>query len=174
MSMENYLLLPPSLELEELSRGLGFNKTLFLDQDILLVKGNFKEILNQCKLAKGKKTIYLAENEETLRLVVEKSPVDIIMGMEKIYSKDSLHYPKAGLNQVLGKIGAEKGKVFGFSFSEMLNSKNSSRLMHRMSFNLGVCKKYKVKVVFSNFSRSAQEMRSAADLEAVKRVLEKG
>jgi hypothetical protein len=171
--MENYLLLPYSAELEELSKQLGFSKTLFLGRELVLVKGNFKEVLNQCRLANGKKTIYFAENEEMLRLVVEKSPVDIVIGMEKIYSKDSLHYPKAGLNQVLGMRGAEKGKIFGFSFSEMLNSKQVSRLIHRMSFNLGVCKKHGVKAVFSNFSLSPLEMRSAADLEAVKRVLEK-
>jgi len=170
--MENYLLFPYSSEAEELSGKLGFSRTFFLDRDLVLVKGNFKEILKGCSEARGKQIVYVAENEEMLRLVVEKSPVNIILGMEKIFSKDSLHHPKAGLNQVICKLAAEKGKKFGFSFSAILNCKDPSRIMHRIGFNLGLCKKYKVKFIFSNFSKSFWEMRSAADLEAVRTVLE--
>ncbi|MFH0701900.1 MAG: hypothetical protein V2A62_05705 [Candidatus Woesearchaeota archaeon] len=47
--MENYLLLPYTTEAEELSKSLGFSKTLFLGRDLVIVKGNPREILNGCK-----------------------------------------------------------------------------------------------------------------------------
>ncbi|MFH0701899.1 MAG: hypothetical protein V2A62_05700 [Candidatus Woesearchaeota archaeon] len=92
--------------------------------------------------------------------------------MEKIFHKDSPHYPKSGMDQVLAKLAAATGKVLGFSCSELLNAKDKSKLLHRMAFNMGLCKKYNVKIVFGNFSAVKEEMRSAADLEVIKRVLE--
>ncbi|MEK6937678.1 MAG: hypothetical protein AABX04_01400 [Nanoarchaeota archaeon] len=172
--MENYLLLNHILELEELSKSLGFSKTLFLGQDIMIVKGNPREILNGCKEAQRQKqvTIYFAENEERLRFVLEKTSVNLVLGMEKIFHKDSPHYPKSGMDQILAKLAVATGKTMGFSFSELLNVKDKGKLMHRISFNLGLCKKYKVNFIFGNFSLRPEEMRSAADLEAIRRVLD--
>ncbi len=170
--MENYLLLPYSSELEEFSTSLGFSKTLFLGRDLVLVKGNFKEILQGCRSAQDKKTIYVAENEEMLRLVVEKSPVDLVLGVEKIFWKDSLHYPKSGLNQVLCNLAKKNNKSFGLSFADMLHAKHLGKLMHRMAFNLHLGKKYGLKMILSNFSSQKEEMRSSSDLESLRRVLE--
>lgn len=171
--MENYLLLPHTTEAEELSTSLGFTKTLFLGRDLMLVKGNPHEILDGCKEAQRNKllTVYLAENEERLRFVVEKTTVNIVFGMEKIFHKDSPHYPKSGMDQVLAKLAASTGKRVGFSFSELLNAKDKGRLLRRMAFNLKLCRKYKVKVVAGNFSIHSEEMRSVADLEAIFRTL---
>ena len=173
--MENYLFLEYSSELEQLSKTLGYSKTLFLGRDFILVKGSFKEILNSCHEAQRKKllTIYIADNEEMLRSVVEKSPVDVVMGMEKLFGKDSFHYPKSGLNHILCRFATEKGKKFAFSFSDVLNAKERGRMIHRIGFNFGLCQEYGVKVIWSNFSSIKEEMRSNSDLEAVRRVLEK-
>lgn len=170
--MDNYLLLPPCLELEQLSVRLGFTKTLFLNRDFIMISGTPKELLTQAQRAKqkGLQIIYFADEEKKLRFVLEKVPVNIIFGVEKLFAKDSLHYPKGGLDQVLCKIAAGKEKAVGFSFSELLNAVNLPQLLLRMKFNLKLCRKYGVKTVFSNFSRKKEEMRSAKDLEAVFRV----
>lgn len=171
--MENYLLLNYTAELEQLSKGLGFDKSLFFGRDLLIVKGNPREILQSCKEAQRQKllTIYFAENEERLRFVLGKTSVNIVLGMEKIFHKDSLHYPKSGTDQVLAKLAASTGKILGFSCSELLKAKDKSKLMRRMAFNLKLCQKYKIKFIVGNFSLLAEEMRSASDLEALGRVL---
>ncbi|MFA6461520.1 MAG: hypothetical protein WCV90_04575 [Candidatus Woesearchaeota archaeon] len=171
--MENYLLMKPEAGLEQLSKELGFTNALFLDRDIVLIKGTPREILNISRDAHTKKriTLYEAETEEQLRFVLESTSVDLVMGMEKLFGKDSTHYPKAGMDQVLMKIAASKGKTLCFSFSDLLNSGKRPKLMHRVAFNLRLCKKYKVKVLFSNFSRDKWEIRAEKDLEAVFRIL---
>ncbi len=174
--MENLLLIRKNTELEELSRKLGFTKTLFLDEDFLLVRGkNQKELLDQIKEAqrKNKLAFYRPETEEMLRFALEHSSVDLVFGMEKINPSDSLHYLRGGLDQILCKIAADKEKTLGFSFQQILEAKDKNKLIARMKFNLKLCKKYKVKTVFGNFSLKKEELRSAQDLEAFLRVLEK-
>jgi len=173
--MDNYLFLKEDLEILKLSSILGFEKTFFLEKGFVIVSGTTKEILNKVQDAQRRKilTLYIADDEKRLRFILEKTSVDIVMGMEKIFHKDSVHYPKAGLDQILCKIAAEQGKTFGFSLSEILNSKNPGKLMMRMKFNLSLCRKFGVKVILSNFSKDKWEMRSAKDLDAIKRVIEK-
>ena len=45
----------------------------------------------------------------------------IVFGIEKIHPKDSLHYPKSGLDPVLCKIAADRGKIIGFSFKRRIS-----------------------------------------------------
>jgi len=174
--MENLLLIRKSTALEELSQKLGFTKTLFLDEDFVLVRGkNHKDLLDQIKEArrKNKLAFYQPETEEMLRFALEHSSVDLIFGMEKINPSDSLHYLRGGLDQILCKIAQDKEKTIGFSFQQILTTKNPEKMIARMKFNLKLCRKYKVKTVFSNFSLQKEELRSAQDLEAFLRVLGK-
>ncbi len=172
--MGNYLLLNKSTELSDLSKKLGFSKTFFLGEEIIVVKGkNKKELLREIEKNKGKIIIYKPHSEEMLRFSLEKTKVNIIYGFEDINPKDSLHYVRGGLDQVTCKIAAQNDKKIGFSFSEILNSKDRGRLMARMRLNLKLCKKYKVDVIFSNFSVSKMEMRSKKDLDVFRRVIEK-
>jgi RNase P/RNase MRP subunit p30 len=167
--MNNYLLFAK----DDKAYDFGFEKTIFLD-DIAVVRGETKKgLLKECSRAKsaGKIVVFRALTEEMLRFALEKSQVDIVLGAEIIHPKDSMHYLRSGYDQVLCKIAKEKGKKIGFSFSDILNSKNRSRLIARMRVNLRLCRKYGVSVVFSNFSKSYGEIRSAKDLAAFGRIL---
>lgn len=171
--MQNFALMQKSKELEEFSVSLGFEKTLFLDADFVLVKSK-QEMLKPNK----KLTIYEAESEkkeaeELLRFALEKSKVNIVFGLEKIHPRDSVHFVRGGLDQILCKIAAERGKTIGFSFSEVLNAEEPRKILKRMAFNIGLCRKYGVKMLFSTFARNKNEFRSARDLEAFFRVLGK-
>lgn len=174
--MDNYLLLPPSLELEQLSTRLGFAKTLFLNRDFIVVSGTPKEVLIKTKEGKKKRLMVICRcnDEKILRFVLEKVPVDAVIGMESIFRKDSLHYSKSGLDHILGKIAFEQGKAICFSFSDVLHAADQGKVLNRMKFNLRLCRKYKLQVIFSNFSSNKAEIRSAKDLEAAMRVLGKG
>ncbi len=171
--MLNVVLMKRTLELEEASRKLGFTQTLFLG-DVVPVSGSKKDLLRFTKgRKKGQILIYQSPDEERLRFALEKTTIDLVYGMEKIYPRDSLHFVRGGLDQVLCKIAAEKGKTIAFSFSDLLNSSFRPQTWRRMAANIRLCRKYKVKMLFSTFASSTKELRSAKDLEAVWRVLGK-
>ena len=126
---------------------LGFDKTLFLEKDFILVTGDSKkEVLQKIKKGKqqGKLVVVRVGSEEMLRFVVEKTPADMVVGQELINPKDSVHYVRGGMDQVIFKICSEKGKIVGFSFADILKvtGKERSLLLSRMLFNIKLCKKY--------------------------------
>lgn len=162
-------------ELEDLSSRLGFSKTYFSENFVIFGGGNEKEVLKKIKVAKkeGKMVIYHPAREEMLRFVLEKTSVDIILGIESIHHKDSVHFVRGGLDQVLGKIASENKKTIAFSFQDILDAKNRPRLLARMAFNFRLCKKYKIKTIFGAFAKDQFSLRSAKDLTTFLRVLEK-
>ena len=111
--MDNYLLLDVDSSLEELSKKLSFTKTHFLGRDLVLVQGNLKEILRKSQQAQAQKKTVLCfvRSEEELHYVLEKTPVHIILGVERIHHSDSLHYLRGGLDQILCRLAAEKRKI---------------------------------------------------------------
>jgi len=165
--MDNLILLPKNQEFEELSAKLGFSRTLFLETDAVIIEAKTKkELLLKTNRAVSKKllTLYKPPTEDLLRFALEKTPISMVLGIEHIHPKESTHFVRGGLDQILCKIAAEKDKIIAFSFSDILNSPQRSKLLARMMFNIKLCKKYKVKVFFSNFSMEQMEMRSARDL----------
>ncbi len=167
--MDNYLLLPYNKELEDKSKELGFTQTYFLEKDLVLSSATTpKELLTQSQKAHNakKKLIYIPTSPDMLRFAIEKAPVDIILNSEKIYPNDSLHYPKAGLDQVLGPLANKKNKTIAFSFSHILNTTQRPKLLTRMAFNVKICKKYQVPLIWSTFAQSPSDLRSAKDLQA--------
>lgn len=171
--MKNIILLPKNPELEKLSRELGFEETLFLSDVTFLDSSSPKTLMKEAQKAQGKKllVIYKPVSEELLRFALEKAPVDIVFGLESLLLKDSLHYVKSGLDPVLCQLAAKNHKKIGFSFSEIVNAKDKSRIISRMGFNLRLCKKYGVDYLFSNFSLSPEELRSAKDIRSLEKVI---
>lgn len=172
--MINILLMKRSKELEELSKNLGFSENWFLDTHFVLLEGrNKKALLQQAQQAKAKKlyVVYKASEEEVLRFVLEKVPVDVVFGIETIHAKDSVHFVRGGLDQILCSIIQNESKTIGFSFSALLNSTERSKLLGRMMFNMKLCQKYNVKTLLSTFANSPWEIRSRKDLEAMGRIL---
>jgi len=167
----NLVLMEENEEVLELSGKLGFSKTLFLGKDFVLVSGKSKkEVLK--KIKEGKKKGFLVvvkpENEEILRFVLEKTEAEMVFGQELINPKDSVHFLRGGLDQIVCKIAAKRRKVIGFSFGDVLRAegKKRSKLLGRIMFNIKLCRKYNVRVLFSGFSESKWGMRSVHDLKA--------
>lgn len=172
--MDNFLLMKRTEESEMLSKRLGFEKVLFLDTDLALITtSDKKKFLQEIRVArqKGFFTIYQPKTEEMLKFALEKTPIDILLGFESLNPKDSLHFVRGGLDQILCRIAKDKNKILAFSFSEVLAAKNQSQSLARIKANLRLCQKYKLNILFSNFSKSKEEMRSAKDLEAFFNVL---
>ncbi len=71
--MDNYLLMKKSQDLEDFSNSLGFEKTLFLGEQFVLLEGNSKkELLHQAQEAHRKKQVAVCrvKDEEMLRFVL--------------------------------------------------------------------------------------------------------
>lgn len=173
--MDNILLLTKDKETEELSKQFGFTKTLFLDDVVLIKEDTEKNLLKKIRDVKKSQRVVICQplTEELLRFALEKTAVDAVIGMEKIHAQDSVHFVRSGLDQIVCKIAFARGKMIVFSFSDILNSKNRPQLMSRMMFNIMLCKKYNVKMMFSNFSTVKTDIRSKNDLAAFRGVLNK-
>ncbi len=202
----NLVLMKENEKVLELSRKLGFDKTLFLvnfaklikstqssskmtlkgnktnysksslGKDLALVSGNSKkELLKKIKEVKKKNLFVVVKpkTEDLLRFVLEKTSADLVFGQELINQKDSVHFRRGGLDQITCKIARDKGKIIGFSFRDILeaNGEERSKILGRMILNIKLCRKYKVKVFFGNFSENELEMRGKQDLEALFEVI---
>ena len=142
-----------------------------LDNYVLLKEQNKKTLLKKVNAAKKKNLLVVFEpaSEDLLRFALEKTAVDMVVGMEKINPKDHTHYPRSGLDQVTCKIAALKGKTILFNLNDVSNSVNKGKLIARMRLNIRLCKKYKVKMLFTDFSTE----RTVADLTSFYRTIEK-
>lgn len=158
--MENYLFVKRSTELESLSTELGYGTTYFLEDIVIIKNGSKKEILKQCKGNKIK--IFKPATEELLRFALEKTPIDIVYGIEEINPRDSTHYVRGGLDQVVCKIAAANKKIIGFSYADLINSKDKANVLARIRLNLKLCTKYGVKTVVASFGT---ELRARKDVE---------
>ena len=103
-------------------------------------------------------------SEEKNRKAVEDKSTDILLSPERNAQNDKLSSRNSGLNQVLCKLAHDNKVAIGFSFSELLNSKERSKVIGRWVQNIRLCRKYKVKMVLASFSNSKWEMRSPKDL----------
>src|SRR3989338_2279223 len=168
--MDNYCMGAVSDEITAKSKELGFENTYFLGKDFVIIVGeNQKQVMAQIQQAKQKKLLvfYRPTTEEMLRFVLERTLVNGVLGVEFIHPKNSLHYIRSGLDQVLCEIAAKKGKNVIFSFHDILIAENRPALLRRMAMNIELCKKYKLEMVWGTFCESAQELRSASDLKSL-------
>ena len=174
--MDNYILFDGDENSRELSLSLEFAHLFCIGKDFEIINASSKKelLLKVRQLQQKRKVVFFKPaTEEMLRFALEKTTVNGVIGVEEIYPSDSVHYLRGGLDQILCKIARENGKKIVFSFSSILNSAHRSRLLARIIFNLELCRKYKIQTVFGNFSLVQGEMRSAPDLLAFRRVLEK-
>ena len=115
--------------------------------------------------------IIFGGDENTNKKALENKKTDILVSPERNAKKDNLHFRDSGLNQVLCKIAADNKVAIGFSFSDILNSKERNVLLGRMRQNVELCRKYKIKMVLASFARNKYEQRNPRDLESLARVL---
>ncbi len=134
---------------------------------------NFKQAKNsgiyctasQLKQAKKKCPLVFVKAEGDSRKIAEQKPYAIV-GFEILERKDSLHYRRSGIDQVLAKIMAQNKVAYAFSFSDLLNAPHymQSIILGRMRQNIMIARKYGVKVIIASFASEPFMMRSEKDL----------
>ncbi len=112
-------------------------------------------------------------DEKINRLAVENRKVDILLSPEKNNKKDFMFFRNSGLNQVLCKLAKKNNVAIGFNFLDVLNSegRERSKILGRMAQNVRLCRKYKVKMVFSSFAKNKFELRNETILVSFAKIL---
>ena len=174
-------------EFAEIALKLGYKKLYFLydfneyrdeieknlerlniDFEIWLIV-NKKNLNNAVKKSK----LLVAKSSADDRELIESRKIKLIYGFEEIKRKDYLHQRASGLNHILCDIANKNNIAVGFSYSSLLNknAQNVSVIKGRMIQNIGLCQKYKVRMMVGSFSSEPYEMRAPHDLAALFEIL---
>lgn len=163
-------------EFIEAAKSLGYSQLIFVYSDVKKIKkisNHYSALLvepNQVKQFKGKADfIVVKAQEETSRHTIEKMKPDLMFGFEESEKKDTMHQRYSGLNHVSCELASRNKVKILFSFSSILNSFGEKRavLFGRISQNISLCRKYKVKTLIASFAKNTSEMRSAKDLQSL-------
>jgi RNase P/RNase MRP subunit p30 len=138
-----------------------------IDTNIELEKGIVIKNPNQ----KFNSKYVVVKSTENDRAFIESKSASIIYGFEEVHTKDSTHQRKSNLNHIICQLAHEKGIIFGFSYSSIINSPNKATVIGRMKQNINLCKKYKVKAVFASFAKNPRELRNNHDVRSLLVVL---
>lgn len=136
------------------------------------VKVSYATLLDkQPKKQKG--VLLLSDNIEKVRLASEHPAVDGLFGCEKT-KRDYIHHRGSGMNQVIAKYLAQKGKFYLFDIGSILmtSKKQRGRILARMHQNTTLLKKYKVRYDAASFARTPLQMRSPKDLKVILKLIE--
>src|SRR3989344_7408011 len=115
--------------------------------DMVKVNGEMFDLGSEIKFFKDLRIVE-GGSEEKNRKAVEDKSTDILLSPERNAQNDKLSSRNSGLNQVLCKLAHDNKIAIGFSFSEILKSKERSVLIGRIMQNIKLCRKYKVRIVF--------------------------
>ena len=114
-----------------------------------------------------------AKSSENDRFLIESKKIKIIFGMEEDFHKDKMHQRNSGFNHILAQLCHDNNVTIGFSYASLFNKNpgESSLILGRMSQNLKLCKKYKVKTLFGCFSSNPYDLRSRHDVGSFVKLL---
>jgi len=93
----------------------------------------------------------------------------IAFGFENFHAKDSLHYSRGGIDQIVARKLREAKCSYGIMFSRILQAE--PQLIARVRANVKICEKYKADIIMVSGASTTDEMRSPGDLKAVLEVL---
>lgn len=102
---------------------------------------------------------------------VFKQGADVTFSFETLHDRESIYHPYSGLPISFIRDSKNKTKCVGFSLSDILNAKNKSLFLHKVSFNLKLCSKNKITILFSSFASTPEGMRTPSDISSFIRSL---
>jgi ribonuclease P/MRP protein subunit RPP1 len=164
--------LPKNNEKEfiEISKKLDFTSLIFCYPLSSFPKQKIKNqkyavICSDKEIQKAKKLSNIILLNTNNRSLFDKKNL-ILFDLEKLNTKDSMHYRNSGINHILAKLCSKNNIKILFSFNSLLNSKKmlTSQLIGRMKQNIKLTRKYKIKTIIASFAQTPFEMRSAQDL----------
>lgn len=164
-------------EFIEIAERLETKSLLFIYEKNIPSQKEIEELKKSTKInlkfgSKDKKIkgtqILFAKGE---RKNVEDKNIRFLYGFEALERKDSFHYKRSGVNQVIAKILKEKEKIFVIDFERILESKDIALQIGRIKQNLILAKKYGFKVMICSFATKPMNLRSELQLSSLLRAL---
>ena len=147
-----------------------YEKNLPLQKEIEELKQSTKiniQFGSKDKKIKGTSTIFAIGERKN----VENKNIKFLYGFEELERKDSFHYKRSGVNQVIAKLLKKKEKVFVIDFERILKSKNISSQLGRLKQNLILAKKYDFEVMICSFATKPMNLRSELQLKSILKAL---
>src|SRR3989344_499802 len=167
--MHSDITIPQNNEAEfaEIASKLGIKKLYFLYES-----NNFSEekINKKLELIKEKfnlnfETGIIVKNQDKDRFLIESKKVKLIYGFEELGRKDYLHQRASGLNHIMCELARKNNVFIGFSYGSLLNGEvKASLVLGRMTQNIKLCRKYKVKTIIGSFAENPFDLRAPHDL----------
>ena len=108
--------------------------------------------------------LVIVNSSEKDQYVLEKSPPDVLFGMEFHKTKESMHFRASGLNQVLCKLANNNKVIIPIPLKLINDSDNKPLIFGRIMQNIMLCRKYKVEQAIASFAEKPYELKSSNGL----------
>ncbi|MBN1923371.1 MAG: hypothetical protein JW791_01250 [Nanoarchaeota archaeon] len=107
------------------------------------------------------------KDSKLLRKAVEQMLPFGVINSELIHEKDSLHYPRAGIDDTIAKIMAEKKIAAVFNLGLLLNTSGDKRavIIRRMKENMRRAIKYDMPVLFASCAKNRYELFNGLEIK---------
>ena len=114
-----------------------------------------RKAIKKAKLAKASTPIIFSSNDDELdRQVLEKEKIDVLLLNQKS-RKDFQKQRNSGFNQVMARAAKPNNVVIGINLDEIVDSdkKEKAQILARISQNVKLCNKNKLKMAFISISK---------------------
>jgi hypothetical protein len=81
--------------------------------------------------------------------------------------KDSVHYPKSGMDQVIAKLMKKNGNAYALPLDKILESKNPEIILRRVALNMRLANKYGFEVILASFAKNESNQRDPSLIRAL-------
>ena len=107
-----------------------------------------------------------AKSCDNNRALLENKKIRLVFGLEDNGKKDFMHQRASGLNHIMCELARKNNIAIGFSYGSLLKKtpQLTSQIMGRMTQNISLCKKYKVKTVIASLTSNPYELRAPYDV----------
>ncbi len=120
-----------------------------MEGKIIIQEDNFDKARKLIRENSGKRIIFSSNNEETIRKMLEKEEIDILL-LSQAGRKDYQKQRNSGFNHVLAKLAKKKNVTIGINLDEIIKSseKEKAAILARVRQNIRICNKNKLKMKF--------------------------
>ncbi len=134
-----------------------------MEGKITIHENDFDKARKQIKENSGKKTIFSSDNEETIRKVLEKEDIEILL-LNQAGKKDFQRQRDSGFNHIMAKLAKKNSIVIGINLDEIIKSseKEKAVILARVMQNVRICSKNKLKMrfIYKNQKRNLYDLRA--------------
>ena len=141
-----------------------------MENYVIIQENNFESAKKEIKKNLGKKIVFVSNNDELNRKILEKQKIDILL-LNQAERKDFLKQRNSGFNHILAKLAKKNKTTVGINLDEIINStgKNKSEILARIKQNIKFCNKNKLDMKFIAVKK--ENKRNLYDLKSLGLVL---